>query len=506
MFRRIMQRFFTTATILMIMLMCGVILPVVSSTQTKALGATSDQIAAFNGAVSGGNKEAYIITIDTTKGWGSRSFTMYSYTVNGVSPNYNVYCDIAVSATPTAVGRTGGYTCNYSTPGSYTIAITGVYPRISSNGPQLLSVDQWGNNKWQDMSNMFYSASNFNKIPDPAVEIPDTSSVTNMHSMFGSAKSFNQPIGDWDTSSVVDMSDVFSEASSFNQPIGKWNTSKVTNMQYMFSNATSFNQPIEEWNTTSVKRMNGMLTGAISFNQPIGKLDISSVTMMNNILRHSGVSVANYDKTLAGWLDQIQSGAVGKMPSYSGSEGVLYCDSVVRDALESAGWQKYQDTQSSTCQIKDIESSNFTAIEGQVEIGDIVAVGGSGITGFNFSLVDGEGATDNDLLTIDEATGKLAFKSIPNPGKYSVRIQISTNADTNPRFGYPPLQRIITITVPGVVVSPLSPVAPMASTLSKVVSENGLANSGANIYSLLGIVLLFNVVGVLIIGLNRHNH
>ena len=40
--------------------------------------------------------------------------------------------------------------------------------------------------------------------------------------------------------------------SSFNQPIGSWNTSSVTNMSSMFENSTSFNQDISGWNVDLV--------------------------------------------------------------------------------------------------------------------------------------------------------------------------------------------------------------------------------------------------------------
>ena len=46
-------------------------------------------------------------------------------------------------------------------------------------------------------------------------------------------------ISNWDTSSVTDMSSLFQNATSFNQPLNKWNVSKVTNMSFMFYNARS---------------------------------------------------------------------------------------------------------------------------------------------------------------------------------------------------------------------------------------------------------------------------
>ena len=47
-------------------------------------------------------------------------------------------------------------------------------------------------------------------------------------------------ISNWDTSSVTDMSSLFQNATSFNQPLNKWNVSKVTSMWRMFAGAHSF--------------------------------------------------------------------------------------------------------------------------------------------------------------------------------------------------------------------------------------------------------------------------
>ena len=63
------------------------------------------------------------------------------------------------------------------------------------------------------------------------------------------------------------MESMFMGARSFNQPLNDWNVSKVTSIIYMFMYARSFNQPLDNWNVSNVEYMVGMFAFANSFNQ-----------------------------------------------------------------------------------------------------------------------------------------------------------------------------------------------------------------------------------------------
>jgi surface protein len=222
---------------------------------------------------------------------------------------------------------------NYSTPGTYTVEIIGVYPYFSlcespselcDNARKLSTVESWGNQKWQLMHSSFKAARNFTM---PATDIPDLSQVTNMSYMFSSAEtfnqplnnwdvsgvtdinnmfygaeSFNQPLSNWDVSSVTDMSSMFNFAESFNQPLNNWDVSNVTDMSFMFYYAESFNQPLNNWDVSSVINMGGMFQVASSYNQPLSNWDVSSVTIMN-IMFNNAVS---FNQDISTWcVDQI---------------------------------------------------------------------------------------------------------------------------------------------------------------------------------------------------------
>ncbi len=224
----------------------------------------------------------------------------------------------------------GDITHTYSSIDTFTVSITGDFPRIyfndSGDEQKILSVEQWGTNSWQsmayafmgasnlvinatdnpnlssvsDMSWMFYDAISFNQdIGDW-----DVSNVTNMFRMFYGAISFNQDIGDWDVSNVINMSGLFKDATSFNQDIGDWDVSNVTNMLAMLAFTTSFNQDIGDWNVSNVTNMFGLFSSATSFNQDIGDWDVSNVTTTKSMFNDA----TSFNQDIGDWdVDSVRN-------------------------------------------------------------------------------------------------------------------------------------------------------------------------------------------------------
>ena len=99
-------------------------------------------------------------------------------------------------------------------------------------------IGSWNVSNVTTMARMFDSARDFNNGGSDSIRNWDISSNTSMYLMFGRGSFsgdqptlFNQPIGDWDTSSVTNMSSVFHQNTTFDQDISNWDITNVTTMQ-----------------------------------------------------------------------------------------------------------------------------------------------------------------------------------------------------------------------------------------------------------------------------------
>ena len=124
----------------------------------------------------------------------------------------------------------------------------------------------------------------------------DTSNVTNMGSMFESARNFNGwNISDWDVSKVKNFYETFRLAWKFNQDLSKWNTESATTMNSMFQGTRELTKPVNFENVGKVTDMGLMFhdSGVPSVNlKKTGK-----VQRMQHMFLNSNVETVTLDDT-----------------------------------------------------------------------------------------------------------------------------------------------------------------------------------------------------------------
>ena len=88
-----------------------------------------------------------------------------------------------------------------------------------------------------------------------------------MSYMFLSVSSANPDVTNWDTSSVTDMRSMFSLTNSANPDVSGWDTSSVKNMASMFFWSTSAEPDMSQWDFRSVTDMQNILLRPPSHSQ-----------------------------------------------------------------------------------------------------------------------------------------------------------------------------------------------------------------------------------------------
>lgn len=240
--------------------------------------------------------------------------------------NYNVDWGDGTSDS----GVTGDITHTYAVPGTYQVSITGrfphiffnnsnedypyqyPYPRNTSDTDKIISIDQWGTNRWISMSFAFAGCTNLDVL---AKDAPDFSKDVHLNHMFYGCSSLkgNKSMADWDLSHITFLANnMFHNAPQFNQPIGDWDVSNIRYLNEMFQNATSFNQNLEKWDIGKAESLNAMFDG-------------------------SGISTSNYDKILNAW-SQLSS---LKENVEFGAKDTHFCNSEVARQLliDTYNWE-----------------------------------------------------------------------------------------------------------------------------------------------------------------------
>lgn len=254
----------------------------------------------------------------------SPSFVIPTNFLSAGDYDYNVDCNVADSDGLEKIGETGSSVCNYTSGGTYDIAIsdnkgdgTG-FPAITFNNAgdkdKLIDIKQWGTGKWQHMGFAFYGASNmvvtatdtpdFSNVTtmsamfldainaDPETSSWDTSEVITMHFMFSGATNADPDTRHWDTSNVIFMGSMFSRASNATPDTSNWDTSNVTDMTLMFSSSPA-TPDTRNWNVSQVRKMYGMFRFATAADPNTSNWDTGNVTNMREMFW--GATSANPD-------------------------------------------------------------------------------------------------------------------------------------------------------------------------------------------------------------------
>ncbi|MCP4414493.1 MAG: BspA family leucine-rich repeat surface protein, partial [Gammaproteobacteria bacterium] len=196
-------------------------------------------------------------------------------------------------------GLTGDASHSYAAVGTYTVRISGDFPKIVFQDTparhKIQSVEQWGNIEWTSFEFAFFGCSN---LEINATDAPDLSNVTTLARMFAFATSLsNEDFSNWDTSTILEMNSMFQGASSFNGNIDSWNVSNVTDMSAMFESSDAFNQNLNNWNVGQVIDMGDMFKNAVAFNGNISSWDVSMVQDMNDMFAYAQV----FNSDISNW-------------------------------------------------------------------------------------------------------------------------------------------------------------------------------------------------------------
>ena len=273
--------------------------------------------------VSGGQ---LIFTIKTDNNGTSLNNQFTIPTRGGYVYDYSV----TTSDNQTINNNVGDLTISFTTPGTYDIKISGIFPTIYFNNvgdkDKIINVKQWGTIIWDILSYSFYGCSN---IIVTAIDKPILTNVTTLHRMFSTCTSLTTPnLVNWEVSNVIDFGSMFlgcrvfnGDMSSWLMPttinystnamfngcglftgfgLNSWDFSRNIDMGSMFKYCESFNVDISGWDVSNVTSLISTFERCVSFTLPnleIGNWDVSNVTTFNGTFR----DIPIFNININGW-------------------------------------------------------------------------------------------------------------------------------------------------------------------------------------------------------------
>ncbi len=226
-------------------------------------------------------------------------------TRTGVTYDYDVYIENIGNAADnfTLLDQTGDAAFTGITDGAtYRVEITKDFPRIyfhdggeGQETAKLLTIESWGDIKWESMSHAFSGCAN---MTYNGVDNPDLSLVTNLGNMFENAVSFNGNINGWNVSTIQEFNGMFAGATIFDQNLDNWVTSSALDMSNMFYYAEAFDGDITGFDTDMVVDMHSMFEGARAFNQNITGWNVAMVQDMSDMFRVTD----NFNQPIGSWI------------------------------------------------------------------------------------------------------------------------------------------------------------------------------------------------------------
>ena len=171
-------------------------------------------------------------------------------------------------------------------------------PKLGDQG----NMNSWDTSACTDMSYMFTECTGFSQ----PIGDCDTSNVTDMNRMihaYHGGMIFDQDIGNWDVSNVTNFQRFFGAFSTSSGPYPTFNnggsqsisggdTSSATNIESMFRGCTGFNQSLAGWNVSNVTNatsfMNGCTLSTTNYDSTLGGWSPQSV--QNGVSIHFGNS------------------------------------------------------------------------------------------------------------------------------------------------------------------------------------------------------------------------